>query len=164
MIDNIAGRSQKVVSTEIAPHAQHAALLVDFDNVTMGIRSDLQNQLRKLLSDSLDALAQRQVDADRTTLLQEIQRDIVLSGIARIRAEQVRVLKHRTLSTAIEVAGLSLPLTLLHGGTVADVLCAFLTASVGATLAKGLNTLRDELSALRKTPGYAALKLRLDQN
>ncbi len=31
-----------------SPH--NAALLIDFDNVTMGIRSDLQNQLRKLLS------------------------------------------------------------------------------------------------------------------
>ncbi len=28
----------------------HAALFIDFDNVTMGIRSDLQNQLRKLLN------------------------------------------------------------------------------------------------------------------
>ncbi len=30
--------------------APHAALLIDFDNVTLGIRSDLQNQLRKLLN------------------------------------------------------------------------------------------------------------------
>ena len=34
--------------TPASPH--NAALLIDFDNVTMGIRSDLQNQLRKLLS------------------------------------------------------------------------------------------------------------------
>jgi uncharacterized protein (TIGR00288 family) len=31
-------------------HAPNAALLIDFDNVTMGIRSDLQIQLRRLLS------------------------------------------------------------------------------------------------------------------
>ncbi len=31
----------------------HAALLIDFDNVTMGIRSDLQNQLRKLLNSDI---------------------------------------------------------------------------------------------------------------
>jgi len=30
-------------------HAPNAALLIDFDNVTMGIRSDLQDQLRRLL-------------------------------------------------------------------------------------------------------------------
>lgn len=30
-------------------HAPNAALLIDFDNVTMGIRSDLQNQLRRVL-------------------------------------------------------------------------------------------------------------------
>jgi len=33
--------------------APHAALLIDFDNVTMGIRSDLQNQLRKLLNSDM---------------------------------------------------------------------------------------------------------------
>jgi uncharacterized protein (TIGR00288 family) len=31
-------------------HAPNAALLIDFDNVTMGIRSDLQMQLKRLLS------------------------------------------------------------------------------------------------------------------
>lgn len=31
----------------------NAALLIDFDNVTMGIRSDLQNQLRKLLNSEI---------------------------------------------------------------------------------------------------------------
>lgn len=33
--------------------APHAALLIDFDNVTMGIRSDLQNQLRRLLNSDI---------------------------------------------------------------------------------------------------------------
>src|SRR5918999_4271445 len=33
-----------------AAHAPNAALLIDFDNVTMGIRSDLGNELRNLLS------------------------------------------------------------------------------------------------------------------
>ncbi|HZF69177.1 MAG TPA: hypothetical protein VEZ47_14140, partial [Gemmatirosa sp.] len=32
------------------PHAPNAALLIDFDNVTMGIRSDLQTELRHLLA------------------------------------------------------------------------------------------------------------------
>ncbi len=53
MIENPVGRSQKIAPIEHAAHAQHAALLVDFDNVTMGIRSDLQNQLRKLLSSEM---------------------------------------------------------------------------------------------------------------
>ncbi len=53
MIENPIGRSQKIAPIEHAAHAQHAALLVDFDNVTMGIRSDLQNQLRKLLSSDM---------------------------------------------------------------------------------------------------------------
>ena len=35
------------------PHAPNAALLIDFDNVTMGIRSDLQTELRNLLSSSI---------------------------------------------------------------------------------------------------------------
>src|SRR5512146_697918 len=34
-------------------HAPNAALLIDFDNVTMGIRSDLQTELRNLLSSSI---------------------------------------------------------------------------------------------------------------
>jgi uncharacterized protein (TIGR00288 family) len=33
--------------------APNAALLIDFDNVTLGIRSDLQNQLRKLLNSDI---------------------------------------------------------------------------------------------------------------
>src|SRR5688572_12073839 len=36
-----------------APHAPNAALLIDFDNVTMGIRSDLGNELRNLLSSDI---------------------------------------------------------------------------------------------------------------
>jgi hypothetical protein len=34
-------------------HAPNAALLIDFDNVTMGIRSDLGHELRSLLSSSI---------------------------------------------------------------------------------------------------------------
>jgi hypothetical protein len=33
-----------------APHAPNAALLIDFDNVTMGMRSDLSKELKTLLS------------------------------------------------------------------------------------------------------------------
>jgi hypothetical protein len=32
-----------------APHALNAALLIDFDNVTMGMRSDLSKELKMLL-------------------------------------------------------------------------------------------------------------------
>jgi len=35
------------------PHAPNAALLIDFDNVTMGIRSDLGNELRTLLGSDI---------------------------------------------------------------------------------------------------------------
>ncbi|MGK2934039.1 MAG: NYN domain-containing protein, partial [Gemmatimonadaceae bacterium] len=35
------------------PHAPNAALLIDFDNVTMGIRSDLQTELKNLLSSDI---------------------------------------------------------------------------------------------------------------
>src|SRR5205085_7218573 len=34
-------------------HAPNAALLIDFDNVTMGIRSDLQTELRNLLASDI---------------------------------------------------------------------------------------------------------------
>ena len=34
-------------------HAPNAALLIDFDNVTMGIRSDLQEELKNLLSSDI---------------------------------------------------------------------------------------------------------------
>jgi len=34
-------------------HHPNAALLIDFDNVTMGIRSDLQTELRNLLSSAI---------------------------------------------------------------------------------------------------------------
>src|SRR5687767_15913699 len=34
-------------------HAPNAALLIDFDNVTMGIRSDLQTELKNLLASDI---------------------------------------------------------------------------------------------------------------
>ncbi len=34
-------------------HAPNAALLIDFDNVTMGIRSDLQSELKRLLQSEI---------------------------------------------------------------------------------------------------------------
>jgi len=34
-------------------HSPHAALLIDFDNVTMGIRSNLGQELRKLLDSDM---------------------------------------------------------------------------------------------------------------
>lgn len=44
-----------VTSPNAAPpaHAPNAALLIDFDNVTMGIRSDLQEELKNLLSSDI---------------------------------------------------------------------------------------------------------------
>jgi uncharacterized protein (TIGR00288 family) len=38
---------------EPPPHAPNAALLIDFDNVTMGIRSDLQTELKRLLQSDI---------------------------------------------------------------------------------------------------------------
>src|SRR5512132_223444 len=45
--------SQSPVGTHTIHHAPNAALLIDFDNVTMGIRSDLQTELRNLLSSAI---------------------------------------------------------------------------------------------------------------
>ena len=36
-----------------APHAPHAALLIDFDNVTLGIQKDLTKELRTLLNSDI---------------------------------------------------------------------------------------------------------------
>ena len=41
------------IQASFSPHAPNAALLIDFDNVTMGIRSDLGNELRNLLSSDI---------------------------------------------------------------------------------------------------------------
>jgi uncharacterized protein (TIGR00288 family) len=40
-------------SAQTSHHAPNAALLIDFDNVTMGIRSELQTELRNLLSSDI---------------------------------------------------------------------------------------------------------------
>ena len=39
--------------TETQAHAPNAALLIDFDNVTLGIRSDLAKELRTLLNSDI---------------------------------------------------------------------------------------------------------------
>jgi uncharacterized LabA/DUF88 family protein len=44
---------QQNVGTHTIHHAPNAALLIDFDNVTMGIRSDLQVELKNLLSSDI---------------------------------------------------------------------------------------------------------------
>jgi uncharacterized protein (TIGR00288 family) len=49
-IDNLSRRGTAGAYPEPLRHAPNAALLIDFDNVTMGIRSDLQVQLKRLLS------------------------------------------------------------------------------------------------------------------
>src|ERR1700756_4201485 len=41
------------VHKEPPAHAPNAALLIDFDNVTMGIRSDLQTELKRLLQSEI---------------------------------------------------------------------------------------------------------------
>jgi len=41
------------IQATFSAHAPNAALLIDFDNVTMGIRSDLGNELRNLLSSDI---------------------------------------------------------------------------------------------------------------
>ncbi|HEU4564529.1 MAG TPA: NYN domain-containing protein, partial [Gemmatimonadaceae bacterium] len=48
-------RGPQAASPSYGPalHAPNAALLIDFDNVTMGIRSDLGNELRNLLSSDI---------------------------------------------------------------------------------------------------------------
>lgn len=46
-------RGPQALSAGASAHAPNAALLIDFDNVTMGIRSDLQTELRNLLSSSI---------------------------------------------------------------------------------------------------------------
>ena len=46
-----SGRQAAVAQT--IPHAPHAALLIDFDNVTLGIRSDLAKVLRTLLGSDI---------------------------------------------------------------------------------------------------------------
>src|SRR5438046_9378132 len=43
----------RTVHHEPPAHAPNAALMIDFDNVTMGIRSDLQSELRRLLQSDI---------------------------------------------------------------------------------------------------------------
>jgi uncharacterized LabA/DUF88 family protein len=45
--------SQPAVGSQTIHHAPNAALLIDFDNVTMGIRSDLQTELKNLLASDI---------------------------------------------------------------------------------------------------------------
>src|SRR6476661_2917601 len=46
-------QAMPAISGPIHTHAPNAALLIDFDNVTMGIRSDLGNELRTLLGSDI---------------------------------------------------------------------------------------------------------------
>ena len=46
-------RGPQALTAGAHSHAPNAALLIDFDNVTMGIRSDLQTELRNLLSSAI---------------------------------------------------------------------------------------------------------------
>src|SRR6187401_956132 len=45
--------SHSSVGNQTIHHAPNAALLIDFDNVTMGIRSDLQTELKNLLASDI---------------------------------------------------------------------------------------------------------------
>jgi uncharacterized protein (TIGR00288 family) len=45
--------STRTAAKQPPVHAPNAALLIDFDNVTMGIRSDLQHELRRLMNSDI---------------------------------------------------------------------------------------------------------------
>jgi uncharacterized protein (TIGR00288 family) len=53
MTDGGLGRGQYSPLTNVTSRGAHAALLVDFDNVTLGIRSDLQHQLKLILDSEI---------------------------------------------------------------------------------------------------------------
>jgi uncharacterized protein (TIGR00288 family) len=48
-----ARSGRQAAAAQTIPHAPHAALLIDFDNVTLGIRSDLAKELRTLLGSDI---------------------------------------------------------------------------------------------------------------
>ena len=48
-----ARSGRQAAQAQSIPHAPHAALLIDFDNVTLGIRSDLAKELRTLLGSDI---------------------------------------------------------------------------------------------------------------
>jgi uncharacterized protein (TIGR00288 family) len=52
-METLQRRGTAAAIPESLRHAPNAALLIDFDNVTMGIRSDLQIQLKRLLSSEI---------------------------------------------------------------------------------------------------------------
>jgi uncharacterized protein (TIGR00288 family) len=52
-METLQRRGTTAAIPESLRHAPNAALLIDFDNVTMGIRSDLQIQLKRLLSSEI---------------------------------------------------------------------------------------------------------------
>jgi uncharacterized protein (TIGR00288 family) len=52
-METLQRRGTSAAIPESLRHAPNAALLIDFDNVTMGIRSDLQIQLKRLLSSEI---------------------------------------------------------------------------------------------------------------
>ncbi len=53
MTERTIGRGQHSPLTAVTSRGSHAALLVDFDNVTLGIRSDLQHQLKLILDSEI---------------------------------------------------------------------------------------------------------------
>ena len=53
MTDAVPGRAATYPPPSSRAGSPNAAMLIDFDNVTMGIRSDLQNQLRRLLNSEI---------------------------------------------------------------------------------------------------------------
>ncbi len=63
-------------------HAPHAALLIDFDNVTLGIRSDLTKELKPLLNSDIirGKVAVQRAYADWRRYPQYI---VPLSGVVR---------------------------------------------------------------------------------
>ena len=53
MNESLTGRAASPEQFDRRNVAGNAALLIDFDNVTMGIRSDLQHQLHELLNSEI---------------------------------------------------------------------------------------------------------------
>lgn len=91
--------------------------------------------------------------------LERIKESVIDPGVAKIQHEYSALLKSQAITTAVEVASVSLALS--FAVSPAGFFSQLFGAGVGLIIARGVNQLRKDVGQLTRGPFYAAMKLRM---
>lgn len=118
-------------------------------------------ELKTMLSKLNEAARGSSPEVTETDTLNRILEEVIIPHVNAIRKEHRRILQSNAISTAIEVAGATIPLAIAFATSTNELVTKLLASGLGLLVAKGLNQTRKDLSESRKSPFFAALQMKV---